>query len=164
MKAVRAHGWRFLTRLRHNRLVNPDGQGNVPLATLDIPAGGRQVHRKGFGFMAVFRTVAPNGDAEYWATNDVQLHATERATLATQCWAMETYHRGLKQCCGVERAQVRKAHAQQQHILLSVRAFVRLEVHRFHTGTSWYATKIDIIRAAIRTYLANPVVRLRATA
>jgi hypothetical protein len=136
LKAVRAYGWRFLTRLKQNRLVNPDRHGNVPVSSLDIPPSGRQVHLKGFGFILVFRTVAPNGDAEYWATNDLQLHATERATLAPQCWAIETYHRGLKQCCGVERAQVRKAHAQQQHILLAVRAFVRLEVHRFRTEAS----------------------------
>ena len=44
------------------------------------------------------------------------------------------YHRGLKQCCGVEQAQVRSARAQMNHIALSIRAFVRLEVHRLQTG------------------------------
>jgi hypothetical protein len=160
LKAVRTHGWHFLTRLKHNRLVNPDRQGNVPLSTVEIPFSGRQVHLKGFGFMLVGRMVAPNGDTEYWATNDMHLVATKRDTVVHQAWAIETYHRGLKQCCGVERAQVRTAAAQWHHILLAVRAFVRLEAHRLHTGSHWYTTKSNIVRDAIRHYLAHPTIVL----
>lgn len=164
LKAVRSHGWQFLTRLKRNRLVNPDGQGNVPVSSVAIPEAGRQVHLKGFGFVLVFRMVAPNGDTDYWATNDLSLTTLERDTVARQCWAIETYHRGLKQCCGVERAQVRKAAAQAQHILLAVRAFVRLEIHRLHTGIHWYTAKAAIIRDAIRQYRAHPTIDLGATA
>ncbi|MDP9309948.1 MAG: transposase [Chloroflexota bacterium] len=164
LKAVRAHGWLFLTRLKHNRLVNPDGQGNVPLSSIAIPTNGRTVHLKGFGFVQVFRTVAPNGDADYWATNKLDMLPAEQDAVAAQTWAIEEYHRGLKQCCGVERAQVRKATAQRNHILLAVRAFVRLEVHRLASGVSWYAAKTALIRDAIRAYLMHPTLRLDATA
>lgn len=164
LKAVRAHAWFVLTRLKHNRLINPDGHGNVPLSSIDIPAYGRQVHLKGFGFILVFRIVAPNGDTEYWATNDLDLSATTRDEVAVQAWAIESYHRGLKQCCGVERAQVRSATAQQNHIVCAVRAFVRLEVHRLATGVRWYGAKIDVVREAIRAYLTQPTIRLAATA
>jgi putative transposase len=164
LKAVRAHSWYFLTRLKHNRLVNPDGQGNVPLARVFIPTSGRLVHLKGFGFVQVFRTVAPDGSAEYWATNKLDMRVGERNAVAAQAWAMEEYHRGLKQCCGVERGQVRKAVAQRNHILFAIRAFVRLEVHRLTTGVSWYAAKTAIIRDAIQAYLAYPTLRLSGTA
>lgn len=164
LKAVRAHGWSFLTRLKHNRLVNPDGHGNVPLSSVVIPHVGRQVHLKGFGFVQVFRTVAPDGSAEYWATNKLDMRVGERDAVAAQAWTIEEYHRGLKQCCGVERAQVRKATAQRNHMLLAVRAFVRLEVHRLTTGISWYAAKTALVRAAIRAYLTCPTLRLHATA
>lgn len=164
LKAVRMHGWFLLTRLKHNRLINPDGHGNVPLSSIDIPGHGRQVHLKGFGFILVFRIVAPNGDTEYWATNDLDLSATTRDEVAAQAWAIESYHRGLKQCCGVERAQVRSATAQQNHIVFAVRAFVRLEVHRLATGVSWYGAKIGVVREAIRAYLTQPAIRLAATA
>lgn len=112
----------------------------------------------------VFRTVTPDGDTEYWATNDLNLMPEQREVVGRQCWAIESYQRGLKQCCGVERAHVRKAVAQHNHILLAVRAFVRLEVHRLRRGLRWYAAKLGIIRDAIRAYVARPTIRLHATA
>jgi putative transposase len=63
---------------------------------------------------------------------------------------IENYHRGLKQCCGVERAQVRAARAQRNHIGLAIRAFLRLEHHFDTTGVSWYEAKARIIRGAVR--------------
>jgi len=160
LKAVRNYDWHFLTRLKHNRQVNPDGSGNVAVDTLEIAAEGVRVHLKGFGFIRVFRTVAPDGDAEFWATSRLEMSESERAELERQCFSIENYHRGLKQCCGVERAQVRKADAQRCHIVLSVRAFVRLEANRARTGRSWYAAKADIVREAIRAYLAQPAIQL----
>lgn len=164
LKALRGHGWHFLTRLKGNRLVNPDGTGNVAVKDVAIPAQGREVHLKGFGFIRVFRTVAPDGDAEHWATDDLEMGDAARQDLARQVFAIENYHRQLKQCCGVERAQVRSARAQKCHILLSLRAFVRLEAHRLRTGISGYAAKAGLIREAIRLYLRQPSITLEATA
>jgi putative transposase len=84
------------------------------------------------------------------------MRLAEREQWADQVWTIAEYHRGLKQFCGVERCQVRAARAQRNHIGLSIRAFLRLEHHRLQTGTSWFATKLEIIRAAIRTYLTQP--------
>jgi len=169
LKAVRGHGWHFLTRLKSNRQVNPDDTGNVAVKDIDIPAHGREVHLKGFGFVQVFRTVAANGDVEhkkfeYWATDDLKMEDIERRDLVRQVFAIENYHRQLKQCCGIEKAQVRSAKAQKCHILLSLRAFVRLEAHRVQTGISGYAAKAGLIREAIRLYLQKPTILLEATA
>jgi len=79
-------------------------------------------------------------------------------------WGIEVYHRALKQCCGVERAQVRCRRAVWGHLLLALRAFVRLEVYRLRCGVSWYALKLAIIRGAIREYLARPRYDLQPTA
>ena len=46
LKAIRALGWHFLTRLKSNRLVNPDGKGNVPISEVEIGEEGRVVHLK----------------------------------------------------------------------------------------------------------------------
>jgi hypothetical protein len=157
-------GWRWLVRLKSNRLVNPDGQGNRAICQVDIPPEGRVVHLKGYGFIKVFRTVSADGDAEYWASDVLQMSEDQREALEKQGWGIESYHRGLKQCCGVERAQVRKAQAQKEHLLLALRAFLRLESHRLRTGVSWYEAKLLIIRDAVRAYLAHPFYSLTLTA
>lgn len=164
LKLVRSYGWRWLTRLKSNRQVNPDGSGNVALRTLEVGPEGRQVHLKGYGFIKVFRTVSPNGDAEYWATNDLNLGPSHYEQLSKEAWSIESYHRGIKQCCGVKKAQVRSASGQVRHISFSLRAFVRLEVPRLKTGVSWYEAKITIIRDAVKQYLAQPLYLLNSTA
>ena len=58
LKQIRDFGWLFLTRLKGNRLVNPDGQGNVPIGAVEIPGEGRVVPLRGFGFVKGFRTVS----------------------------------------------------------------------------------------------------------
>ena len=125
---------------------------------------GRQVHLRGYGFVRVFRTVSKDGDVEHWATNDLEMTEQQRESLARQVWGIETYHRGLKQCCGVEKCQVRTAEGQRNHIRLSLPAFLRLEAHRLSAGVSWYESKADIIRSALRDYLAYPKYTLHPTA
>ena len=164
LKHIRGLGWRWLTRLKENRMVNPDGKGNVPIGSVQVPPEGRVVHLRGYGFVRVFRTVSRDGDAEYWASDDLYMKEGAREELAGKAWGIEVYHRGIKQCCGVERAHVRKAVEQRNHISLSLRAFLRLELHRLRTGTSWYETKTSLVRGAIRSYLSNPTLLLGPTA
>ena len=87
---MRGHAWRFFTRLRSNRLVNPDDSYNRPISEVEISDEGLVVHLKGFGFVRVFRTVNQDGDAEHWATNDLALSEAEREELARLSWGIET--------------------------------------------------------------------------
>ena len=164
LKLIHSYGWIWLTRLKRNRHVNPDGTGNHPIAEVDLAAAGTLVHLKGYGKVKVFKLVAPDGHIDYWATNNLNLGELQRLQFAEFAWAIEEYHRGLKQCCGAERAQVRASRAQRNHIGLSIRAFLRLELHWFATGISWYEAKLDIVREAIRAYLASPCYSLIPTA
>lgn len=63
-----------LTRLKRNRLVNPDRTGNRPIGEVDITELGRVVHLKGYGMILVFKIVAPD-HGDYWATNDLEMSA-----------------------------------------------------------------------------------------
>jgi hypothetical protein len=164
LKKVRNHEWVWLTQFRANRRVNPDGQGNVRLDTVEIPPEGRQVHLRGYGLVKVFRTDSPNGDVEHWATNSLTMTPQEQDALKDQAWGIENYHRGLKQCCGVEKCQARKAQSQRNHIGMAIQAFLRLEVHRLRSGVSWYEAVADVVRSAIRQYLAQPLYSLNSTA
>jgi putative transposase len=157
LKLVRQLFGRFLTRLEADRLVNPDKSGNRPLASVDVAETGTVVHLKGFGFIKVFKIVVTENHIEYWATNDLQMTDLIRLKFAQFAWMIETYHRGIKQFCGIEQCQARSETAQRNHIELALRAFLRLEFHPFLKGISWFEAKTSIIRDAVRAYLANPV-------
>ena len=164
LKLLRSLGWRWLARLKGNRLVDPDRSGNRHVSDVEVPPEGRVVHLKGYGVVRVFRTFSRDGDAEYWATDDLEMGEDERGTLSSRGWGIEAYHRGVKQCCGIEKAQVRGARAQLNHLAYSIRAFIRLELYRLRRGVSWYEAKLSIVRDAIRTYLVNPIFTLIPTA
>jgi putative transposase len=156
LKAVRAHGWHFLTRVRCNRRVNPDRTGNRAIGGCDIAATGTVVHLEGFGLVKAFRIAAGDGGTEHWITDDLTMGTSDREVLAGQAWGIEEYHRGLKQHCNVDRCQVRMGRVQAVHIGLAIRAFLRLEWHRLKSGVSWFAAKTAIVRDAVRSYLAAP--------
>jgi putative transposase len=157
LKAIEAADWHFLTQVRCNRRVNLDRAGNRPINQLPISDKGTIVHLEGFGLIKAFRIVATNGDTEYWITNDLEMDELKRREVAELAWGIEEYHRGLKQFGGVERCQARHPRAQRNHIGLAIRTFLRLEYHRFTTGVSWFQAKFDIIREAVKRYIASPL-------
>lgn len=136
LKALRKLEWHWFTRLKKNRLVNPDDTKNVPIEEVEIPLGCRIVHLKAYGFIKVFKIVFKDNDTKYWATDLLDMKETEREVLGQQSWKIEEYHRGLKQFCGVEECQARKSQSQRAHILFSIRAFLRLELIRLRKGIS----------------------------
>ena len=164
LKAVRACGWHFVTQVRSNRRVNPDRSGNRSISLCDITASGTVVHLEGFGLVKAFRTVATNGGVEHWITDDLSMTEAGRVGQSERAWAIEEYHRGLKQCTEVDRCQARLARSQANHVGYALRAFCRLEWHRFSTGVGWFEAKWDIIRAAVKAYLADPKYRLPSLA
>jgi putative transposase len=164
LKLIRSFDWTWLTRLKSNRKVNPDREGLRAVSEVEIGAQGRIVWLEGYGLIRVFKIVARDGDIELWATNKVEMSDLERVRFASFAWAIENYHRGIKQFCLIERAQVRSGRAWRNHIGLCLRAFLRLESHCYHTGISWFEAKTTIIREAVRAYIANPLYLLIPTA
>jgi hypothetical protein len=77
-------------------------------------------------------------------------------------------HRGLphdhQKCCGIEKAQVTTEGSQTAHILLLLRAFLRLETNRVVRAVSWCEAKLSIVRAAITVLLGHPTIGLEPTA
>jgi putative transposase len=165
LKAIRGHGWHWLTRFKSNRTVNPDEKGNVQIYLVHIPKEGKVVHLRGYGLIKVFVEVCDDlEDVAFWATSDLDMTAATRKQVADEELAIEEYHRGLKQCCGVERCQAWAERAQKNHILLAIRAFVRLEYQRLCTGRSWYESKKHWFREAIRACRQNLSLPIPTTA
>ena len=160
LELIRFFGRLRLTRLERGRHVNPDRTGNRPVQQADISESGDIVHLKGYGMVKVFRTVRTETDVEHRATNDLGMKELIRLKYAEISRMIETYHRGVKQFCGVERCQAGSERAQRNHIELALRAFLRLEYHCFVKGISWFEAKTSIIRDAVRAYLAKPIYTL----
>lgn len=160
LKAVRSHGWHFLTQVRANRRVDLNRTGNRPIGDQPITPSGTVVHVEGFGLVKAFRIDVPNGDTEYWITDDLGMDELTRVTYAQRAWAIEEYHRGLKQATEVEGCPARLHRSQRNHIGLALRAFVRLEYIRYRDGITWFEAKCRIIRNAVRDYLAHPIYNL----
>lgn len=163
LKLIRACGWQWFTQLKGNRTVNPDGKGQCALSDATISDTGTLVHLKGYGLIKVFKIVAPDGDIEFWATNDLEMNEFARLRLSETAFMIETYHRGIKQFCGVERSQARLNRTQRNHIGLSLRAFLRIECHAFYSGHSWFELKLGIVRKAVTEYLTAPLYTLPAS-
>ena len=149
-----------MTRLKANRLVRVNRGDRKTVSDQEVSADGTRVWLPGYGEIKVFRVIAPDGGAEHWTTNDLGMTALDRYGRAQESWSVETYHRGLKQHTEVERCQARQERSQRSHIGLAIRAFVRLECHRWATGISWFEAKVAIIRAAVRQYLKDPKIKL----
>lgn len=164
LKLLRDYEWDWLTQLKCNRQVSVERSGNRAVSELLIPVNGLRVHLKGYGWIKVFRTDDTHGNAEYWATSQLDLSIEQAAHYALDAWQIEVYHRSLKQFTGIERGQFRLEVAQRNHIGLAIRAFVRLEVQRLRRQISYFEAKTAIIRDAIRAYLAHPTLVLESTA
>ena len=64
LKQIGGVSWIWLTRLKANRLVNPDRSGLRAVARMESDAHGTLVHLKGHGPIRLFKIVAAEGDIE----------------------------------------------------------------------------------------------------
>ena len=88
-----------------------------------------------------------------WATNDLKMTDLMRLKYAEISWMVETYHRGIKQFCGIERCQARSERAQRNHIEMALRAFLRIEYSSFdlHGYQKSFTLDLSIFSIFLRT-------------
>lgn len=153
-KALDSLHWKWIGQLKANRLVSLEKGKYVPVSALDwTEINVRKVWLKEYGFILVSMIVATNGDIAYIATNDLSLSVETVKTHFEHRWAIEAFHRGIKQCTGIERCSAVKERSQRNHILCSLLVFLRLEWQRMQTAISWYEQKAMITRRAITLFL-----------
>jgi putative transposase len=84
-----------------------------------------------------YRIDADHRDPRFFISNEESsLDEAQLQQRREDAQNIEGYHRGLKQECHIERCQARKARKQRNHIMLALRAFVRLEWKRYTSGIS----------------------------
>ncbi len=160
LKCIKKIGWHWFTRVKKNRMVNPDGSGNMQIGLLSIPEDGLEVHLKKYGFVRIFHTVNDKKKDRYWATNFSPMDCEDRQNLQTICWSIENYHRVLKGLCNIQKCQARTKSIQLNHINCSIRAYLRFEGKRFLEGITPYDLKWKITKSAIVNYVKNPIYAL----
>lgn len=151
LKAVRSHGWIWVTTLRKNRIVNH----HVALESLAIPEEGLYVHLRGYGWVTVFKFVAKNGRIDYVTTNKTKPTRDYLESIMKQRWSIEVYHRELKQTCRLERCQARTGRAQRNHIFLALSAWVEKHKRRLTQQLTFYQQQWDVIKTAISQHMSH---------
>ena len=98
--------------LVHPTQIQPVGRSgsyvNRSVSDIEIPPEGRVVHLRQYGFIKVFRIVHIDKEPEHWATDILDASESDRKLFKDLGWNIEEYHRGIRQCCGIERCQGRK--------------------------------------------------------
>jgi hypothetical protein len=157
LKNIEKKKWKWIAALKSNRLVSLVQGTYLPVSDLDWTKKlVRKVWLKAYGFVLVSKIVFPNGDITYIATNDLSLDDSETMkSHSVHRWKIENFHRGIKQCCGIERCYSTLERSQRNHILCAFLAFLKLELERIQKGVSWYEQKWSITRMATADYLAN---------
>lgn len=157
LKSIRKKEWNWIAELKSNRQVSLVQGAYRDIKDLDWTS--TQVQRvwlKEYGFVQAAEIDRENGDIVYLATNDLTLVDALLIKEHSDCrWNIETFHRGIKQFCGIEHCYSQRERSQLNHILCAFLAFLKLELRRIRTGVSWFEQKLSITRGAITVYLAN---------
>ena len=145
LKHIRSLGWSWVMGLRKNRIVNKGDR----LDSLDIPEDGLRVHLRGYGWIFIFRFVAKNGRTDYIGTNSENPTREQVLDFVKRRWAIEVFHRELKQTCGLVCCQARTGRAQRNHIALAILTWINQAKLRKQFSCSFYQLKWNVIKDAI---------------
>ena len=127
---------------------------------LVIPESGLRTHLKEFGFVKLFRKDFKKEDSRHYILylpNEEKIKDITRnefMTIHDTHWGIETFHRAIKQVCGICRFMVRDTHAIKTHIFCSLQAFVRLEFMRVEKIISnWYEVQRNLFTLVVREHI-----------
>jgi len=97
--------------------------------------------------------VAKNGRTDYIGTNRETPTREKIVSLVGKRWAIEVFHRELKQTCGLECSQARTGRSQRNHIVLSVLSWIKKQELRKKQNITCYRQKWNIIKQSVATQL-----------
>jgi hypothetical protein len=162
MKCIRKLGMNFMFGIENNRTVSIERGQYIQIQTLEDWLSDEQtVYLKDYGMVKVFRQIYKKTYRYYLMSASeldqlpfIQKIDFERVHAAH--WAIERYHRALKQVCNIEKFQVRGLNQINNHVFCALKAFVRLEFMRVnHLITHWYEVKRDLFIRSIRDFINN---------
>lgn len=160
LKFLRNQKLGFLFGIESNRTVSDQPNQYAQVKNLEIPNQGWLTHLKGFGFVKLFRKDFKKGGPKHYIfyhPDEEILQQTTRQTFLTihdTHWGIESFHRAIKQVCGIGRFQVRNSEAIRTHIFCSLQAFIHLEMMRSEQIiANWYEVQKNLFTSVIREYI-----------
>jgi hypothetical protein len=158
----------FLFGIEKNRTVSNDPGKYCQVSTLKISEEGLVTHLREFGFIKLFRKDFKKEDSRHYILYQPseenskeylqQITRNEFIKVHDTHWGIETFHRAIKQLCGMCRFMVRDSYAIKTHIFCSLQAFVRLEKMRSENIISnWYEVQRNLFTKVIREYVLDGV-------
>lgn len=162
LKFLRKQKLGFLFGIEKNRTVSNEPGKYCQVSSLEIPEEGFITHLREFGFIRLFRKDFRKEDSRhyilYLPDNNALKEVTksEFITIHDTHWGIETFHRAIKQVCGICRFMVRDTNAIKTHIFCSLHAFVRLEKMRSEKLISnWYELQRNLFTLVVREYILD---------
>jgi hypothetical protein len=162
LKFLRNQKLGFLFGVEKNRTVSNEPGKYCQVSTLKIPEEGLVTHLREFGFIQLFRKDFKKEDSRHYIfyqpseDNLQQITRSEFITIHDTHWGIETFHRAVKQLCGICRFMVRDSDAIKTHIFCSLQAFVRLEKMRSEKIIdNWYEVQRNLFTKVIREYVLD---------
>lgn len=136
LKFLRNQKLSFLFGVEKNRTVSNQPRKYCQVSSLEIPNEGLVTHLREFGFIKLFRKDFKKDDSRHYivyfpeSEELDQVTRKEFVTIHDTHWGIESFHRAIKQVCGICKFMVRNSDAIKTHIFCSLQAFVRLEKMR----------------------------------
>ena len=168
---------RFIFALKSNRMVavslkdKQRGQFTTISALALQPEETLTVYLKEISFALtllkhVFTNEDGSSDILYLVSNDLRITGSEMVDVYKRRWAVEPYHKSLKQNASLTASPTRTPITQKNHLFAAVCAYIKLESLKFSTSMNHFALKNNLYMAALitafdelrRLKLRNPII------
>ena len=146
--------------VKGNRTVSVQKGDYQQVQSLNIPEEGRTVWLRNFGYVRLYRTQLKNELRHY-----VVYTPLAGADLSSQSdfnqihrhhWAIEEYHRALKQLCNIERFQVRGEQQVRNHVFASIFGYTCLQAMKVTESLrSIYSVRKDALKEATWEFIKS---------
>lgn len=152
----------FLMGVAKNRKVRSQSSQWVKVSKLAIPPDGLVVELKQFGLVKLYKKSFKKTGERYYIIFRPELDELSQLTqqdfkeLHSIHWGIETYHRAVKQVCGIGRFMVRTTEAICTHIFCAIRAFTQLELMRAEDLIeNWYEIQRNLYLKVARDFIVS---------
>ena len=160
LKFIKKYKLNFCFGISSNRLVSIEYGKFIQVQNLKHwNEDGEIVYLKDYGQVKIYKQEFKEGSRYYilGLSNESYLQSLLKVDferIRKEHWNIETFHRAIKQLCGIEKFFVRQTRCIMTHIYSSLISFVKLEFLKTKRKIdTWYQIKRDLFVDVIRKFI-----------